>query len=128
MNILIVDDSAGIRTVLALFLGELGVPVTKVLEAGDGVEALNLINNGQKVDLMFLDINMPNMGGIELLHHIRSSSGHNNWHSVPVFVITGGMHVEKVQEAQKLGASGFIRKPFNHGQIREQLEHVGISC
>ena len=66
MNVLIVDDSAAIRKILQRVLGQAKVPIAQVFEAGDGVEALEVLKNNP-VSLVLSDINMPNMDGLQLL-------------------------------------------------------------
>jgi two-component system chemotaxis response regulator CheY len=117
VNVLIVDDSAAIRKILQRVLGQANVPITQVFEAGDGVEALNVLKQ-QKINLILSDINMPNMDGLQLLNHVRAVE---EWKSVPfVMITTEGSHA-KVMEAVQSGASGYVRKPFTPDQIKEKL-------
>lgn len=115
-----VDDSAAIRKILQRVLKQAGVPTRNVLEAADGQEALDLIKT-HRVDLILTDINMPRMGGIQLLTTIKST---DQWHRIPVLMITteGGSSI--VSEALRLGAAGYVRKPFSAEQIKEKL--VGV--
>jgi two-component system chemotaxis response regulator CheY len=117
VNVLIVDDSAAIRKILQRVLGQANVPITQVLEAGDGVEALKMLKDN-KVGLILSDINMPNMDGLQLLSEIRAV---DEWKSVPVVMITTEGSQSKVLEAVQLGASGYVRKPFTPDQIKEKL-------
>ena len=117
MNILIVDDSAAIRKILQRVLGQANVPISQVFEAGDGVEALEILKS-QNVGLVLSDINMPNMDGLQLLSQVRAVE---QWKNVPfVMITTEGSH-SKVLEAVQLGASGYVRKPFTPDQIKEKL-------
>jgi two-component system chemotaxis response regulator CheY len=102
-DVLIVDDSAAIRKILQRMLRQ-AVPVGKILEAGDGVEALEVLKT-EKVNLILSDINMPNMDGLQLLAHLRASP---EWKNVPVIMITTEGGEAKVMEAVQLGA-GFSR-------------------
>ncbi|MCC6394633.1 MAG: response regulator, partial [Bryobacterales bacterium] len=115
VDILIVDDSAAIRKILQRVLRQAELSVGEVIEAGDGVEALEALKN-RKVGLILSDINMPNMDGLQLLTQIRASHEHKN---VPVLMITTEGSQNKVLEAVTLGASGYVRKPFTADQIKE---------
>ena len=71
LNVLIVDDSSVTRRMIGRALAMSGLDLGGVLEAGNGVEALTILN-GQWVDLAVVDVNMPEMNGEELIGHIRS--------------------------------------------------------
>jgi two-component system, chemotaxis family, chemotaxis protein CheY len=117
VNILIVDDSAAIRKILQRVLGQANVPISQVFEAGDGLEALEVLKS-QNIGLVLSDINMPNMDGLQLLSQVRAVE---QWKNVPfVMITTEGSHA-KVLEAVQLGASGYVRKPFTPDQIKEKL-------
>lgn len=117
LDVLIVDDSAAIRKILQRVLLQADVPVGKVFEAGDGVEALKVLQ-GQSVGLILSDINMPNMDGLQFLRRVRANQV---WKSVPVVMITTEGSQNKVLEAVQLGASGYVKKPFTADQIKEKL-------
>lgn len=120
VDVLIVDDSAAIRKILQRVLVQADVPLGKVLEAGDGAEALETLKS-EKVHLILSDINMPNMDGLEFLGALKSKE---EWKSVPVIMITTEGGSSKVMEAVNLGAAGYVRKPFTAEQIKEKL--VGL--
>jgi len=117
VDVLIVDDSAAIRKILQRMLRQSGLDLGTVLEASDGVEALEKLRV-QSVGLILSDINMPNMDGIQLLSILKSSAAFKN---VPVIMITTEGGEAKVMEAVQLGASGYVRKPFTVDQIKEKL-------
>ena len=118
IDVMIVDDSAAIRKILQRMLGQAGLSLGKILEAGDGVEALQKLKS-QTVDLILSDINMPNMDGIQLLSELKLNSEHER---IPVIMITTEGGEAKVMEAVQLGASGYVRKPFTSEQIKQKLE------
>jgi len=89
----------------------------EILEAGDGAEALKILNDRQ-VNLILSDINMPNMDGLQLLAQLKQTE---KWKSVPVVMITTEGGQGKVIEAVQLGAAGYVRKPFTAEQIKEKL-------
>jgi two-component system chemotaxis response regulator CheY len=117
LDVLIVDDSAAIRKILQRVLLQTEVSLGKILEAADGLEALETLK-GCKVGLILSDINMPKMDGLQLLSRLKSDPKHRE---VPVVMITTEGSQAKVMEAVTLGASGYIRKPFTAEQIKEKL-------
>ena len=117
MDVLIVDDSAAIRKILQRVLRQTEMPIGNIHEAGDGVEALALLEQ-QKVGLILSDINMPNMDGLEMLGKLKAM---DSYKTVPVIMITTEGNQNKVMEAVSLGASGYVRKPFTTEQIKEKL-------
>ena len=119
-DILVVDDSAAIRKILQRVLRQTGMAIRAIHEAGDGQEALALLAE-HRVDLVLTDINMPKMDGLQLLASLKASA---QWHNTPVVMITTEGGETKVAEAVKLGAAGYVRKPFTADQIKEKL--VGI--
>lgn len=120
LDVLIVDDSAAIRKILQRVLAQTELPLGAILEAGDGLEALERLKSNN-VGLVLSDINMPNMDGIELLTQIRANAA---WSSIPVVMITTEGSQQKVLEAVDLGAAGYVRKPFTADQIKEKI--VGL--
>lgn len=117
LDVLIVDDSAAIRKILRRVLGQAEIPLGTVLEAGNGLEALEELKKN-KVHLVLSDINMPQMDGLELLAQMRANP---EWSSIPVVIISMEGGQEKVLEAVQLGAAGYVRKPFTAEQIREKI-------
>ena len=71
LDVLIVDDSAAIRKILQRVLRQAEVPVGDLLEAGDGLEAIEVLKTRQ-VGLILSDINMPNMDGLQLLSELKA--------------------------------------------------------
>ena len=119
-DVLVVDDSAAIRKILTRVLRQTGMAIQTIREAGDGQEALAVMAL-HRVDLVLSDINMPKMDGLQLLASLKASS---QWQKIPVVMITTEGGETKVAEAVRLGAAGYVRKPFTADQIKEKL--VGI--
>ncbi len=117
LDILIVDDSAAIRKILQRVLRQTDVSIGDVYEAGDGLEALELMKT-QKVGLILSDINMPNMDGLQLLSELKANE---KWKTIPIVMITTEGSQNKVVEAVNLGAAGYVRKPFTAEQIKDKL-------
>jgi two-component system chemotaxis response regulator CheY len=119
-DVLVVDDSAAIRKILTRVLRQTGMAIQTIHEAGDGQEALAVMAL-HRIDLVLSDINMPKMDGLQLLASLKASP---HWQKVPVVMITTEGGETKVAEAVRLGAAGYVRKPFTADQIKEKL--VGI--
>ena len=117
LDVLIVDDSAAIRKILHRVLVQAEVPLGKVHEAGDGMEALEKLKT-EHVGLILSDINMPNMDGIEFLGKLRANDA---FKTVPVLMVTTEGSQARVLQALALGANGYLRKPFTADQIKEKL-------
>ncbi len=120
IDVLIVDDSAAIRKILHRVLVQADVPLGRVIEAGDGLEALEALKT-QKVGLILSDINMPNMDGLQFLSAVKANDAVKN---VPVIMVTTEGGSSKVMEAVNLGAIGYVRKPFTAEQIKEKLAGI----
>ena len=120
IDVLIVDDSAAIRKILQRVLRQAEVPLGEVYEAGDGLEAIKALDS-QRVDLVMADINMPNMDGLQLLDHIKTTE---KWKHLPVVMVTTEGGESKVMSAAKLGAAGYVRKPFSAEQLRQTLDAI----
>ena len=119
-DVLVVDDSAAIRKILQRVLRQTGMAIGTIHEAGDGQDALNLLS-AHRPALVLTDINMPKMDGLQLLAAIKASP---EWRSIPVVMITTEGGETKVGEAVRLGAAGYVRKPFTADQIKEKLAGI----
>jgi len=117
LDVLIVDDSAAIRKILQRVLRQADIQLGQVHEAADGVEALEKLKT-VRVGLMLVDINMPNMDGLQLLTQLKASP---ELKDVPVVMVTTEGSHSKVMEAVQLGAAGYVRKPFTADQIHETI-------
>ena len=120
LDVIVVDDSAAIRKILQRVLRQTGMAIRTIHEAGDGQEALEVMN-AHPVDLVLTDINMPRMDGLQFLASVKASA---HWRQVPVVMITTEGGETKVGEAVKLGAAGYVRKPFTADQIKEKLAGI----
>ena len=120
INILVVDDSKSMRSVIKKVLQISGFDLGDLYEAGNGQEALEVLRDSW-VDLVLTDVHMPGMGGIDLLKALKAD---DVLKKVPVVLITTEGREEKVQEAFTLGANGYLKKPFTPEQIKETLTKV----
>ncbi|MDY0191585.1 MAG: response regulator [Desulfuromonas sp.] len=119
-RVLIVDDSSTMRKIVSRSLRQAGLDFDEILEAGDGQEALTLLET-ENVDLILSDINMPNMDGMEFLRQKKEIAAIKN---IPVVMITTEGGADIIGEAKALGAAGNIKKPFTPDKINEVLSSV----
>ena len=103
-TILVVDDEQGIREVLQDVLADEG---HRVITVEDGFRALEILEEGT-VDLVILDVWLPNMGGIDVLKRIR-----DGWPEIEVVVISGHANINMAVQAVKIGAFDFLEKPLS---------------
>jgi two-component system nitrogen regulation response regulator NtrX len=103
-TILVVDDEQGIREVLQDVLADEG---HRVITVEDGFRALEVLQEGA-VDLVVLDVWLPNMGGIDVLKRIR-----DGWPEIEVVVISGHANINMAVQAVKIGAFDFLEKPLS---------------
>lgn len=114
---LIVDDSSVMRKIVERSLRQAGIDLTEVFQAGNGAEALGVLQD-KTVDLILCDINMPVMDGLEF---VKQLSGVANAKGVPVVMITTEGSEAHVVQAISCGARGYIRKPFTAEQVKEHV-------
>ena len=105
-EVLIVDDSPTIRRMVRASLSEL--QDRQFVEAASGLEAIERLAMGS-VDLIVLDLNMPDIHGLEVLAFVRS---HDKYRDVPVLVLTTRGDDDHRAAALKAGATAFMTKPF----------------
>jgi two-component system, chemotaxis family, chemotaxis protein CheY len=122
INVLVVDDSTVMRTMLIRTLKLSGLPMTSVHQAGNGAEALAVLRQ-HPVDLALIDINMPVMTGEELIDHIRVEPALSG---VALMVVSTEGSATRVAALERKGVA-FIHKPFTPEQIRGAvLKLVGV--
>lgn len=116
-NILIVDDSQTMRKVIRKAVALSGFPMGECWEAGDGREALALVES-RAVDLILTDFNMPGMDGLEMIRELKKDERKSR---IPVVMITTQSNDWLAQEGKSLGIEGFIQKPFRPEAVRDLL-------
>ncbi len=114
-SILVVDDEKNIRLTMSHSLESLGV---RVETAANGEEALQKLGEG-RFSLVFLDLKMPGIDGMEVLRHIKE-----HWPATPVIIITAHGTIESEFEVMELGVVDLIQKPFSPGEIRDLANMV----
>ena len=116
-RILAVDDSPSMRQMVSFTLKSAGFDVA---EAEDGAVALELARK-EKFSLVLIDINMPNMNGMELIRALRAVP---DYKFTPLLMLTTEAATDKKQEGKAAGATGWIVKPFNPDQLIATIKRV----
>lgn len=118
---LVVDDSKTIRIIIKRILTELGYGAS---EAGNGLEALKALDaEGDAIQFVLADWNMPEMNGLELVKAIRSNPTRS---SLKVIMVTTETEMDQMTAALEAGANEYVMKPFTKDILMEKLELVGI--
>jgi len=116
MKVLLTDDSSTMRKIQKRVLAGMGIE--DVLEASNGKEAIDLISQ-HKFDFVLLDVNMPEMNGMETLKAIR---GNPDSAKLPVIMCTSVADKGQVMEAIKAGATNYLVKPFQPEDLQKKIE------
>ena len=124
VHIIVVEDSLPDVMLVEEALREQSIDYT-ITHFKDGVEALNALTNevlsSAMPHLLVVDLNMPRMGGLELLANLKQNE---IFCSIPVAILTSSLQPEEKEEARRLGANRFIRKPVD---LYEFLRDVGTA-
>jgi two-component system chemotaxis response regulator CheY len=120
LDVLVVDDSDLIRKMILKTLRLSRVPLGAVYEAGNGREALELLEDNW-IDLVLTDINMPVMDGMQLLGRMRES---DMIAGVPVIVVSTESAGARMSELERMGVAGYVRKPFTPEKLRDVIAGV----
>lgn len=115
MRVLLVDDSAIMRMMLRSLLKQ--VQLTDVVEAENGLEGIGILRS-KKIDLVLLDLHMPEMDGIAFLKTVK---GEPPLSAVPVIIVSSDADARQIDEAQRLGACSYVTKPFRLEGLRDAL-------
>ena len=115
IRILVVDDEADIRRIIRILLESRGY---RVLEAPNGRLAVETIRKEPDVDLILLDIMMPELSGIEASREIRSIS------SAPIPFLTARTQEQDKLEAYSSGGDDYLAKPFSHGELLMKVDSL----
>jgi two-component system, chemotaxis family, chemotaxis protein CheY len=118
MKVLLIDDSAIMRMMVKSLLKQVGL--TDIVEAGNGIEGIAAIGN-ETIDLVFLDLHMPQMDGLEFLKQLRAKPEYAN---LPVIVLSSDAEQSQVEVARRLGANSYITKPFRIDGLRAAMQEA----
>lgn len=119
-KVLLTDDEAHIRKFVSLILQKLGRPV--IIEAGDGAAAIALYEQ-HKPDLVLLDVNMPNLDGVQTLERLLQIDP-----EAVVVMLTSLTNRQTVEDCVRLGATDYIRKDTPRDEMIAQLQRIIEDC
>ncbi|PCJ51561.1 MAG: two-component system response regulator [Planctomycetota bacterium] len=125
MNLLIVDDSVSMRKIIKNTLNQnldkFSFSIEEIYESKDGAEAMQVLKENSKIDMILLDWIMPNMDGFEFLEIIEADE---NYKSIPVIMITTEGRKDEVVKAIKHGAKAYICKPFQQTELVKKVDDI----
>lgn len=116
MKVLVVDDDVVSRMVLMHLID--GCGKFEIIEAEDGADGWQQLEQGLRPGIVFCDLRMPRLSGIELLQRVRA---HGELGEVPFVLVSSATDKDTVQQATLAGATGYIVKPFQSEQVRAHL-------
>lgn len=117
-TILIVDDSIITAKALSLYLKQQGL---NVLLASTGMDALQVLKENQHINLVLMDVMMPDMGGYQAIEIIRKQEKYKN---LPIFVLTAREMKGDEENAKKVGADLYIQKPVDFDGLLQKIEKI----
>jgi two-component system chemotaxis response regulator CheY len=119
MNVLVVDDDVVARMMLMHLVDSCGSHA--IVEANDGADAWRQLEAGLRPDIVFCDLRMPHLSGLELLQRVRQAP---LLAALPFVLVSAASDSATLDEAAQAGASGYIVKPFRHEDVRVQFERL----
>lgn len=118
-KLLVVDDSQLIHNMYRLVMNR--YQGCKISDAMNGLEALDILSKEKDFDIILLDINMPVMNGIQFMEKLHKESLYRH---IPIIVISTEGREEDTLRALKLGAAGYVVKPFKPHMLHELIEKI----
>lgn len=119
LKLLVVDDSSTMRRIIKNTLARLNY--TDVLEAEHGLDAWNIMEKTEGIDILITDWNMPEMNGLELVKKVRAQ---DKYKDMPIIMVTTEGGKSEVITALRAGVNNYIVKPFTPQVLKEKLEDV----
>jgi two-component system chemotaxis response regulator CheY len=120
MLALVIDDSRTVRILIGNILREIGIDV---IEAANGVQALEQLQNNPDVELLLVDWNMPQMNGFDFLCKVRQQRVYDR---VRILMVTSESQGEQVARALNAGANEYLMKPFNKEVLMAKLQLMDV--
>jgi two-component system, chemotaxis family, chemotaxis protein CheY len=120
MNLLIVDDSSLTRKAIRRIISMIDMEIGEIYEAENGINALKVMDEA-KVDLVLADLNMPQMGGIEMIHKMKMTE---TTRSIPVVIISTESSMARIKELLAEGVKDYLHKPFAPEEFRNIISHT----
>ena len=118
LKALVIDDSRAMRTIIGQILKSIGY---EVLDAGNGREGLERVQEHGAPHLILVDWNMPVMNGLEFVRALRT---HREYDQVRVMMVTTETEMTRMAEALQQGANEYVMKPFTKDVILQKLEQM----
>lgn len=123
LNILVVDDSSVMRKMIIRTIKMSGVPVGEIFEAENGKNGLDLLHQNW-IDLLFIDVNMPIMDGMEMLRRVRNEP---ETRDLPILIVSTESNDKRIKEIGD-NRAGFVHKPFTPEVLRSKIiETTGVA-
>lgn len=120
MQALVVDDSRAMRAILSRLMEQLGFEVT---QAGDGQQALDILEAGLRPQVALVDWNMPVMDGLTFIKNCRD---HDQFRDITLMMVTTESEQAQIVRALAAGAHEYVIKPFTEEVIAEKLALLGL--
>jgi len=119
INILVVDDSEIMRKMIIRTVNLCGLDIGEIYQAGNGRDGLDQLEQNW-IDILFIDVNMPVMDGMEMLQKVRNNPEIKD---LPILIISTESNPHRIKEISERGA-GFVHKPFTPEKLREKIEEM----
>jgi two-component system chemotaxis response regulator CheY len=120
MRALVIDDSRAVRMIIGNILREAGMDV---LEAGDGQQGVNQLDENPDIELILVDWNMPVMNGYEFIQAVRAQQMYDH---IPIMMVTTEAESEQVTKALNAGANEYLMKPFTKEVLIAKLSMLDV--
>ncbi len=120
MRALVIDDSRAMRIIICQILREIGLDV---VEASNGLEALEQIKNNPDIELLLVDWNMPEMNGFDFIRAVR---GDRAYDGMRILMVTSEAQGEQVTRALNAGADEYLMKPFTKDVLVAKLNLLDV--
>ena len=117
-KVLIVDDSSTLRRITMRVLRQADIPIETVVEASNGIEALEQLRAHPDIGLILADVSMPRMDGVDFVKALRATHAKE---ALPVIMLSTEGGQALTDSALEQGANGFVCKPFTPDSIRGAL-------
>ncbi|HMK02717.1 MAG TPA: response regulator [Ferruginibacter sp.] len=120
-TIFLIDDDIDDQEIFLYVMKKI-VPEATYVFARDGMDGLEKINEGSfKADVIFLDVNMPRMDGLECLTELRKI---NSLEHVPIYIYSTSGELDMPEKCKTLGCTGFIKKHINTDDVKKEFEKI----
>ncbi len=120
MLALVIDDSRAARSIISNILKEMGM---SVLQAANGLEALEVLQRSPAVELLLVDWNMPAMNGLEFIKAVRADP---TYRGVRILMVTSEAETAQVKMALEAGADEYLMKPFTKDVLVAKLNLLDV--